>query len=284
VGAPLNPGSIVSTRALAVGDLDGLTDDNNTDVDLVAAEYGVTNKVYRNRLYQTHLGRVISNKINTTETNFRGVFLSATTKVNLTATYNTRIDYYLSNNGGAKWYRVQSDKLFSFPQAGSDLRWKAELHSLSPIRTPVLSDVTVEINIPPVIEGDDTRQVNVAGGETAVTTVVATDEDGAVLNYGIDGGDDADKFEIDLESGVLTFVDAPDFSTPTDSNGDNVYHVRVLVEDSGAGNPTDTQDIFVTVTEPVVPWIDDGGGANSIWWLSLLTLLCLNRKRSEPRY
>jgi hypothetical protein len=284
VGAPLNPGSIVSTRALALGDLDGTTDEGNTDVDLVAAEYGTTNKVYKNTLYQTHLGRVISNKMNTTETNFRGVFLSATSKVNLTATYNTRIDYYLSNNGGAKWYRVQSDKLFSFPQAGSDLRWKAELHSLSPIRTPVLSDVIVEINIPPVIGGGDTRQVSVAGGETAVTTVVGTDEDGAVLFYGIDGGDDEEKFEVDIISGVLTFIVAPDFSAPTDSNGDNVYHVRVKVEDSGAGNPIDTQDIFVTVTEPVVPWIDDGGGANSIWWLSLLMLLCLKRKRSELRY
>ena len=284
IGAPLNPGSIVSTRALAVGDLDGLTDDGNTDVDLAAAEYGVTNKVYKNELYQTHLGRVISNKINTTETNFRGVFLSATAKVNLATAYNTSIDYYLSNNGGAKWYRVQSDVLFSFPQAGSDLRWKAELHSLSPVRTPVLSEVTVEINIPPVITGGDTLQVSVAGGETAVTTVVATDEDGAVLRYGIDGGDDAEKFEVDTISGALTFLVAPDFSAPTDSNGDNVYHVRVKVEDSGAGNPTDTQDIFVTVTQPVIPWIDDGGGASSFWWLSLLMLLCLNRKRSESRY
>jgi len=277
IGAPLNPGSNVSTRALVLGDLD----DGNTDVDLVAAEYGTTNKVYKNELYQTHLGRVVSNKINTTETDFRGVFLSATAKTNLVTTRNTRIDYYLSNSGGAKWHRVQSDKLFAFPQAGSDLRWKAELHSLSPVRTPILSAVTVRINATPVIVGGDTLQVSVAGGEAAVATITATDDGGSDLVYELVGGDDEGLFEIDPVSGVLTFITAPDFSAPSDSNGDNVYHVRVMVEDSGAGKPTDTQDIFVTVTQPVVPWID-GGGANSIWWLSLLMLLCLSRKRIEP--
>ncbi len=278
VGAPLNPGSVAATRALVVGDLDGLTDDNNTDVDLVAAEYGVTNKVYKNGLYQTHLGRVVSGKINTTETNFRGFFLSATATPNSPTTRNTRVDYYLSNNGGAKWYQVFSDKLFAIPESGSDLRWRAELHSLSPVRTPVLSEMKVEINIPPVIRGGETRDVSVVGGETAVTTVVATDEDGAVLVYGIVGGDDKEKFALDSETGVLTFIEAPDFAEPTDSNGDNVYHVRVRVEDSGGGRPTDTQDIFVTVTNPAVLWVD-GGGANSIGWLSSLLLLLLLRRR-----
>lgn len=278
IGMPLDPGSITETRALVVGDLDGLTDGNNTDVDLLVAEYGVTNKVYKNRLYQTHLGRVVSGKINTTETNFRGLFLSAVAKSNSPTTRNTRVDYYLSNNGGAKWYRVLSDKLFAIPEAGSDLRWKAELHSLSPVRTPVLSEVKVEINIPPVIKGGETLDVSVVGGETAVVTVVATDEDAAVLAYDLIGGDDEEKFALDIESGVLTFIEAPDFSAPTDSNGDNVYHVRVMVEDSGAGNPTDTQDIFVTVTNPPVPWVD-GGGANSIGWLSSLLLLLLLRRR-----
>ncbi len=278
IGTPLDPGSVAATRALVVADLDGLIDDNNTDVDLVAAEYGVTNKVYKNELYQTHLGRVVSGKINTTETNFRGLFLSATAKFNSPTTSNTRIDYYLSNNGGAKWYRVSSDKLFVIPEAGSDLRWRAELHSLSPVRTPVLSEIKVDINVPPVIEGGDTRNVSVVGGETAVTTVVATDEDGAVLVFGIVGGDDKEKFSLDRDSGGLTFIEAPDFAEPTDSNGDNVYQVRVRVEDSGAGRLIDNQDIFVTVTNPPVPWVD-GGGANSVGWLSSLLLLLLLRRR-----
>jgi len=281
IGAPINPGSITKTRALAVGDLDGLTDDN-TDVDLVAAQYGITNKAYKNRLYQTHSGRVVSGKINTTETNFRGLFLSARAKVSSSTTRNTRIDYYLSNNGGEKWYRVLSNRLFAIPLAGSDLRWKAELYSLSPVRTPILNEITVRVNIAPVLRGGETLAVSVEGDQTAVTAVVATDDDQkngvVILAYGIIGGDDREKFSLDIETGVLTFVEPPDFAAPTDSNGDNVYHVRVMVEDSGAGNPTDTQDIFVTVTNPPVPWID-GGGANSIGWLSLLVLL-LSRRRN----
>ncbi len=281
-GTDLSPGNSTITRSLAIADVDGDGDD-----DLFAAEYGVTNKLYRNIIYQTDLGRVVSQKINSTKTNIRGVFLTATATVNTDATRNTWIDYYLTNNGGVKWHKVLSGKVFTFPDAGTnDLRWKAEMHSLSPARTPVLSGVTISANNPPEITsngGNETAAVSVASNQTAVTTVKANDDDGGSLAYGIIGGTDAAKFSINLNSGALTFITAPNFDVPTDSNGDNVYHVRVMVEDTGAGNPTDTQDIFVTVTSATVApggGGGGGGGANSAWWLSLLALLLWRRKCS----
>jgi Ca2+-binding RTX toxin-like protein len=88
--------------------------------------------------------------------------------------------------------------------------------------------------------------VNVAENATAVTTVTATDLDaGATLTYSIVGGADAAKFTVDANTGALTFVSAPDYETPTDAGGNNIYDVTVQVSD---GTLTDTQAIAVTVT------------------------------------
>ena len=97
--------------------------------------------------------------------------------------------------------------------------------------------------IAPVITsngGGATATVNAAENQTAVTTVTATDPDLDTLTYSISGGADAAKFAIDSNSGELTFIAAPDFETPTDVGGDNIYDVTVEVDDGNGG--TDTQD------------------------------------------
>jgi hypothetical protein len=58
-------------------------------------------------------------------------------------------------------------------------------------------------------------------------------------------GTDADDFEIDKDTGVVTFKASPNFEAPTDSDKDNVYTVTFVASD---GTNTDTQDISVTVT------------------------------------
>ncbi len=88
--------------------------------------------------------------------------------------------------------------------------------------------------------------VSVAENATAVTTVTATDTDlpTQTLSYAISGGADAVKFIIDMNTGTLSFIDAPDFESPADTDGDNVYDVTVEVSD---GLFTDTQDITVNI-------------------------------------
>ncbi|MBN8281906.1 cadherin domain-containing protein [Zoogloea sp.] len=89
---------------------------------------------------------------------------------------------------------------------------------------------------------------NVAENTTAVMTVTATDVDqpAQTLSYSIVGGADAAKFAINASTGALSFLAAPDFETPTDAGGDNVYDVTVQVSD-GQGS-TDSLAIAVTVT------------------------------------
>ncbi len=87
---------------------------------------------------------------------------------------------------------------------------------------------------------------NVAENTTAVLTVNATDSDlpAQTVTYSISGGSDRTKFSI--TGGVLTFVSAPDYENPTDSNRDNVYLVQVTANDN-AGRTTN-QLLSITVT------------------------------------
>jgi hypothetical protein len=60
--------------------------------------------------------------------------------------------------------------------------------------------------------------------------------------YEIDGGNDGDLFSVDKSSGLVSFKNPPTFSTPLDSDSDNVYEFKVksIVND-------DTIDDFPTI-------------------------------------
>ena len=108
------------------------------------------------------------------------------------------------------------------------------------------------INDAPIITsngGGISASVDVIENQLEVTSVTATDPDiDTILTYSISGGADASQFTINNTSGVLTFILAPDFENPTDTDNNNVYHVQVTVTDNGSGPLTDVQSITVTVT------------------------------------
>ncbi|MBK9947789.1 MAG: tandem-95 repeat protein [Nitrospira sp.] len=95
--------------------------------------------------------------------------------------------------------------------------------------------------------GGVTASISVAENTTTITTVTATDADaGAALTYSISGGADSSKFTINSSTGALSFISAPNYESPTDSGGNNVYDVIVTVTDGVGG--ADSQSIAVTVT------------------------------------
>ena len=72
----------------------------------------------------------------------------------------------------------------------------------------------------------------------------ATDPDrGDTVTWGV-SGTDASAFRID-SSGNLAFDGAPDYDSPADSGGDNIYNVRVDAKDESL---TSSYDVAVTVT------------------------------------
>jgi hypothetical protein len=116
--------------------------------------------------------------------------------------------------------------------------------------TAVATIMVEAVNDAPVItsnEGGDIAEVSAEENQTAVTTVESMDYESDVVTYSITGGDDADLFNIDPASGVLTFIGAPDFEEPGDSNTDNVYLVEITATD--APGDTDVQLHEVTVLD-----------------------------------
>jgi hypothetical protein len=85
------------------------------------------------------------------------------------------------------------------------------------------------------------RDATKAGVANPKGTTYASSEN--AFSYKIDGGADGDLFNIDFDSGLISFINPPVFSTPLDSDSDNVYEfkVRSIVKD-------DTSDDFPTIS------------------------------------
>ncbi len=94
--------------------------------------------------------------------------------------------------------------------------------------------------------GGDAAFLSIAEGQALVTDVAASGAAGTTVTYAITGGADAGRFTINPTTGRLTFVAAPDFEMPADSDADNVYQVIVSASD---GSFTDTQTLSVSVAD-----------------------------------
>ena len=168
----------------------------------------------------------------------------------------------VSNDGGGNWVTLK-DFTTADPNVSSEsFDITGSIAANTRVRFLVVGDGDDRIHIDnvqiqyttggnqaPVITsegGGATANINVVENTTAVTTVTATDPDLDTPTFSITGGADAALFSIDLNSGVLTFISAPNFESPADANTDNVYEVNVQTDDGNSG--TDTQALSVTVT------------------------------------
>jgi uncharacterized surface protein with fasciclin (FAS1) repeats len=104
-------------------------------------------------------------------------------------------------------------------------------------------DAPAPVNSAPTFTSGDAVNVGENSVDTGYTAT-ADDADGDDLTFSISGGADADRFEIDAGTGALSFVEAPDFETPGDADGDNAYEVELSVTD---GEATASQTVTVTV-------------------------------------
>ncbi|WP_150292018.1 cadherin domain-containing protein [Sphingobium estronivorans] len=158
---------------------------------------------------------------------------------------------------------VAVDQRAGSPEGSKSIR-NVEFFQFADVTTPATA-----LNAPPVITsngGGATAALAIDENGTAVTTVTATDPDmGQTVGFSIVGGDDAALFTIDAVTGELRFIAAPNFESPADANGDNVYQLIVAANDGNGG--VDTQALSVTVRDvpdgfaPVIT--SNGGGASA---------------------
>ena len=99
-------------------------------------------------------------------------------------------------------------------------------------------------------------------GTDQVASFSATDADGDPIVFSLSGADAAD-FEISAD-GALSFKSSPNFESPADADGDNVYSVTV----NAAGGSTDVAVTVTNVDEDGSVTIDDlqpqAGGGQSV--------------------
>ncbi|MEJ8802175.1 cadherin domain-containing protein [Pontibacter sp. H249] len=117
--------------------------------------------------------------------------------------------------------------------------------------------------------GGSTASITVAENTLYVTTVIAADPESNTLTYRIPNNansPDYNKFDIDPNTGVITFKVAPDFETSRSAAGTNQYRIRVRVDEQGTSPAlSDIQDLIITVIDvndaPVIT--SNGGGTTA---------------------
>jgi hypothetical protein len=117
---------------------------------------------------------------------------------------------------------------------------ETETHTLTVMVTNV--DETV------LYFGGLSSEVEVAENMQSVGTFVAMDPDvGDTVTYGL-GGVDAGLFAISAD-GMLSFKTSPDYESPMDGDGDNVYEVTIeAMSGTGGGAQTASHTLRVSVT------------------------------------
>jgi hypothetical protein len=172
------------------------------------------------------------------------------------------------------WLNFATAPDFAAPtDAGSDNVYDVQIRVTDSGGLSDLQDIAVTVtpvrnwNAPVITSSGAGPSAAVTVLENAwwVTSVEAQDPDaGDTQTYSLSGGADLAKFTID-EWGDLYFAEPPQFASPTDAGGDNVYDVQVKVTDSGG--LSDVQDLAVTVSRinsispPVIT--SNGGGTSA---------------------
>ncbi len=109
----------------------------------------------------------------------------------------------------------------------------------------------LQIDVTPVNDAPELVVVDVQVEENSILFAFdadAIDVENDPLTFSLNGNDaDNSLFEIDESTGVVSFIDQPDFFNPLDDGMDNVYRVAVTVTD--AAGLTDREFVLVTVTE-----------------------------------
>jgi hypothetical protein len=100
--------------------------------------------------------------------------------------------------------------------------------------------ITVTDVTPPSITGDSS--INVSEGSNSVIEIFTANES---VTWSLAQSNDYSSFNVDPNTGELSFNSTPDYESPSDDNADNIYSLKILATD--AYNNVGTLDVQITV-------------------------------------
>jgi hypothetical protein len=167
--------------------------------------------------------------------------------------YFARVSSSLDRLSCGKFYIVSNE-------SGTDVD-VPDFHIISTDGRSISECCDISVPTPPTIIAPQSTanvaSVNVPENTTPVTTIVASGD--SPITYSMEELDDSAKFNLNSTTGELTFKSPPDFETPTDGNGDNVYVVKVIAtNDMGTDELTlnvNVIDVDDIITIPIPPTI-----------------------------
>ena len=163
---------------------------------------------------------------------------------------NTVIDWFLSNDGGTRYHRVVPGRGFTFPGPGTDLRWRAVLSSLSPVRSPRIRGVAImsDADLDGVSDGTDNCPNTPNPSQT--------NNDNDLLGDACDTDDDDD--------GVPDTVDnCPLAANPSQLNSDDDVLGDACDSDDDQDGTPDVRDAFPLDPDESQDTDGDGIGNNA---------------------
>lgn len=256
-GAIAAEGDVTVSNSIIVGSFSGDGIYNEVFESQYAGSDGLITISGANIIGRDDLGFSITGNVDQTST---GTVVNAYPEDVFAITSNaTSVDAgVLANNGGllptvALLNDVNNPALDATSVGGLDARGFARGFDLVSVDNGGTSDIGSfelfdEAPTPATITSNPAFSV---GENTLVAADVDADDpvesEGNGLIYSITGGADAALFSINSATGVVSFLNQPDFEAPQDADGDNVYEITVEVRD--ALSDGDTQDITITVTD-----------------------------------
>ena len=135
-------------------------------------------------------------------------------------------------------YDVKSESFFNtnntnflmleFDDTGANSSSSSEPADMAADPSESLRELPIRITGPSGDSGDSSISFSMQDGNTDVHTFTNGSTNASKTTYwAVVGGDDESLFSINETTGALSFVTAPDFNNPTDSNTDNIYDIII---------------------------------------------------------
>lgn len=175
------------------------------------------------------------------------------------------VDYHISGGADANKFAVDSNGHLIFTSApdfespadiGADNIYNVRVTADDGNGGLTTQDITVTVTAvndnEPIFTSPTTYTV--PENITTVGALVAHDDDlpAQSISFSISGGADAAKFLI-ASGNVLKFATAPDFDSPSDAGGNNVYDVQVTANDGSGGVTVRLIEVTVTSVNDNLP-------------------------------